>query len=334
MKNLLITGLALFFLFAHAQIGEPTDALLEQLSEYTLTETETGFTLKNGFTVTTETRGDLLATVSGEGILDEANQTFVADLIGAATGYGTEISEPVKEFFSAQLSELAGQGPVDLAVQQYTLGLTVTGEEAPFEVSYTLSLQELPEDAFPTTAHTLGPDDATYVIREFSDFQCPFCARFVEGAFPLIEEELLARGDVRFEFHHFPLQSIHANAFPAAEASECVTAANDAEAFWAYHDALFERQQAWSSLGDPNSYFVRLAGDIGLETEGVESCLAERTYADDVTAAYEAAGSLGLSGTPSVFLNGFKVGDFTTLESYLDLMSLSDAFAGESGGGE
>ena len=327
MKKLLITGLFLSLLFAHAQIGEPSAALLEQLSSYDLSETETGFTVGDGFTVTTETRNDLLASVTGEGTLDEANQTFSADLIGAATGYGTEISEPVKEFFSAQLGELAGQGPVNLAVQQYVLGLEVTGEEAPYEVSYTLSLQELPEDAFPTTAHTLGPDDATYVIREFSDFQCPFCARFVEGAFPVIEEELLARGDVRFEFHHFPLQSIHANAFPAAEASECVTAANDPEAFWTYHDALFERQQAWSNLGDPNSYFVRLAEDIGLETEGVETCLAERTYADEITAAYQAAGSLGLSGTPSVFLNGYKVGDFTSLESYLDLMSLSDAFA-------
>ena len=54
---------------------------------------------------------------------------------------------------------------------------------------------------------------------------------------------------MRFEYHYLPLTSIHANAQLAAEAAECVTAANTPPDFWTYHDALFARQQAWSDLG-------------------------------------------------------------------------------------
>lgn len=313
---------------AWAQIGEPVSSLITRLSPYQVSETEEGYVYADGFAFSTETRGDAVYSVTGTGTLDEANIDFGADLIGAATGYGEQIAQPVREFFDTNLPNLAGQGEANLAVQQYTMAIEVTGETAPYNVDFTIYLQEVPSERFPEAKHTLGPADAKYVVREFSDFQCPFCSRFSAEALPLIKNELLTRGDVRFEFHHFPLQSIHANALSAAEATECVTAANEPEAFWTYHDALFERQQAWQGLGDPNPYYVRLAQDIGLATEGVGQCLEERTFADEVTDAYKAAGgTLGISGTPSVFVNGYKLGDYTQLSNYLSLMELSDKFA-------
>ena len=318
------------FLFgtAWAQIGEPIESLITRLSPYQVTETGAGYISADGFSFSTEQRGDAVYSVTGEGTLDIANIDFGSTLIGAATGYGNQIAQPVKEFFGSRISELAGQGQANLAVQQYTMAIEVTGDAAPYDVSFTLYLPEIDSALFPEAKHTLGPADAKYVIREFSDFQCPFCARFVSEAMPLIKDELLTRGDVRFEFHHFPLQSIHANALSAAEATECVTAANAPEAFWPYHDALFERQQAWQALGDPNPYYVRLAQDIGLETEGVAQCLEERTFSEEVNTAYEVAGgTLGIGGTPSVFVNGYKLGDYTQLSNYLDLMDMSDKFA-------
>lgn len=311
---------------AWAQVGESRENLIRNLGPYNLTETDNGYTFGDGFTFSVAERGDAVYTVTGAGTLDEENLPFAADLIGAATGYGEAIAEPVRAFFEERLAELAGRGPVALPVQQYLLELEVSGE-APYDVRFTVSLPEVPENSFPTATHTLGPADARYVIREFSDFQCPFCAKFATEAFPTIKEELLSRGDVRFEYHHFPLSSIHANALAAAEAAECVTAANSADAFWTYHDALFERQQAWAGLSDPANYFVRLAQDVGLNSEGVETCLENRTFAEEITQTYKTAGgTLGLSGTPTVFVNGFKVGDYTRLSSYLDLMELTDAF--------
>lgn len=322
-----VTVLAALLATAWAQVGQPAENLVRSLGPYNLMQTGDGYTFGDGFTFSAEKRGDAVYSVTGAGNLSDANLPFAADLIGAATGYGEAIAAPVKTFFEERVGELAGQGPVALPVQEYLLTLEVTGGD-PYDVRFTVARPEVPAALFPAATHTLGPADATYVIREFSDFQCPFCAKFTAEALPAIKKELLTRGDVRFEYHHFPLQSIHANALAAAEAAECVTAVNTPDAFWTYHDALFERQKAWEGLSDPASYFVRLAQDVGLSANGVEACLANRTFAAEVTKAYETAGgTLGLGGTPTVFVNGFKVGDYTKLSSYLDLMKLVDTFA-------
>ena len=310
---------------ALAQIGEPVEALLDSLPQE-LTAADGSYSL-GGLTFTPEERGELLYRVAAQGTMNEANAAFSADLVGAVTGYGEQIAEPVRDFFGAQLTELAGRGEVVIDVQQYKMAIEVTGEE-PFDVAFSVYIEEIPADAFPVATHSLGPEDANYVVREFSDFQCPFCARFASSAVPLIKEELLTRGDVRFEFHHFPLETLHANALSAAEASECVSAANTPDAFWPYHDALFERQQAWSDLSEPTDYYVRLAEDLGLETGGVEACLDNREFAEQIrAAAADLPQRLGVGGTPSVFINGYKLAEYTQLESYLSLMDLSDKFS-------
>src|SRR5690606_34118914 len=118
--------------------------------------------------------------------------------------------------------------------------------------------QVVADELFGPAAHALGPADATYVVREFTDLQCPFCARFAEQGMPVVRQ-LLERGDVRFEVHHFPLKSIHPNATVAAEASECVAdearsaggAQAGEDAFWTFTDALYAQQQRWAQLPDP-----------------------------------------------------------------------------------
>jgi len=70
----------------------------------------------------------------------------------------------------------------------------------------------------------MGDPDAPITIIEFSDFQCPFCARFDSQTLPLILEEYIEQGKVKLVFRDFPIQSIHPNALPASVAAEC---AND-----------------------------------------------------------------------------------------------------------
>jgi protein-disulfide isomerase len=317
----------ILFTFSSAQIGQPTETLLGQLSNYDIAERITGYVADNKFTFNVEERGGVIYSLTGKGLLDAGNINFVGDLVASSTGFGTNIATPVKQFLTDRIGELSGKGDSPLQVEQYNWTVNVTGENKPYGLEFTLSLTEIPTEAFPAGAYSLGSPDAKYVIREFSDFQCPYCARFVTGPFVAIKEQLLARDDVRFEFHHFPLVSIHPNAQPAAEASECVVAANTPEDFWTFHDALFERQQAWQALPDASSYFVRLAQDVGLKIEGVEQCIAERTYGQKIIDAYQAGGQLGVAGTPTVFINGYKVADFTRVENYLAVMELIDKFA-------
>ncbi len=329
--NFILTLLLSYVTTAFAQIGQPLDALLAQLTNYQIDKRITGYTADNKFTFDVEERGGVIYSLKGNGLLDEGNITFVAGLIATATGFGENISTPIKQFLTDRIGELSGKGEAPLRVEQYNWTVNVTGESQPYKLEFSLAIAEIPVEAFPVATHTLGSPDAKYVIREFSDFQCPYCARFVTGAFADVKEQLLSRDDVRFEFHHFPLVSIHPNAQPAAEAAECVVAANTPEDFWPYHDALFERQQAWQGLPDASSYFVRLAQDTGLKTEGVEVCIADRTYGQQVIDAYEAGGQLGVAGTPTVFINGYKVADFTKVENYLAVMDLIDKFAEDEG---
>lgn len=321
-----------------AQIGESTDAFTAQLKEYAPVSSPDGlsFIAANDFSYSIRSGNDLVLAVSGAGLLNDANIRFLGALIGVASGYGDGIAGPVADFFRSQAGELAGNGEVAIEVMEYLMYVDVSADE-PRTVAVRFEPQQISADRFAAAAHSLGPADARYVVREYTDFQCPFCALFAEEGLALIESELLPRGDVRFELHHFPLKSIHPNAVVAAEAAECVAleaaeASPQAgeDAFWAFQHALFQRQRAWSDLPDPVSMFVTIAADLGLPNVELASCVRSGRVGEQIEASFQAASQgLRITGTPTVFLNGFKVNDYRDLESYLKLMRLSDALEAE-----
>ncbi len=321
--------------WAAAQIGLP---LAEMVAVATLQveaaedEAPTLARTEAGTEVRLEERGSALARVGGEAVFDEETIADVARVIAAATGYFDAIEEPVAGFLQQNLPDLAGAGAFAVGVEGFRLSLDVSGTTAPYRVIWSLDLAEVPEQAFLPARHAIGPDDARYVIREFSDLQCPFCARFAEQVFPALEATLLARGDVRFEYHHLVLGGRFANSGLAAEATECVADANpdDPAAFWSYLDALFARQQAWSSLPDPAPFFARLPLEVGLSNEGVAACLDARTHLEAVQASTARAGEIGVRGTPTVFVGPYQLRDFTQIESYLEAMARIDAFSEEA----
>ena len=329
LRILISLLISLIISLSFAQLGASKDTLLKQLSDRHYSMRGNGYSSGDDFDFSFNERGSSLMAINGKTLLTEKNIEQLTEMIVKATGYDN-ISDNVLEFFKTNVSEISGKGKTPIDLGEYILFLDVSGEAKPYKVTYSLEVFEIPNELWPSTERVIGPADAKYVIREFSDFQCPYCVRFAMQGFPLIKEELLSRDDVRFEFHHFPLINIHVNAFTAAEAAECVVAANDPEAFWIYHDALFERQDSWNKLIDPSAYFVRLAKDLKLKTDGIESCLTDRTFAIKIDDAYKTAGSkLGIRGTPTVFLNGFKVMNFGDIDAYLRIMKMIDGFDDE-----
>ncbi len=322
--------------FAGAQVGQPLPAFLEALALTPAPAEATAATEEAPTVVVTEqgrsfeltTRGSALYSVAGDALFDAEAIAETASVIAVATGYGDGIEAPVRTFFEQNLGPLAGAGPRTIRIEAFLLHLEVRGDGPQFLVDWSLVIAVVDEATFPEARHAMGPADARYVIREFSDLQCPFCARYAAEMMPAVEADLLARGDVRFEYHHFPLVSIHANAFRAAEATECVADANpdDVDAFWTFSDALFERMQAWGSLGDPDAYFTNLAGQVGLVGAGVAACLEAGTHTAAVGAATDAAIELGVSGTPTVFVGPYRLQDFNRIQGYLDAFALIDAF--------
>jgi len=146
-----------------------------------------------------------------------------------------------------------------------------------------------------------GNPDASVVIIEFSDFQCPFCSRFYHQTLPLIQENYIDTGKVKFVYRDLPLDSLHPNARPAHIASEC---ADEQGMFWGYHDILFENQAQWNRLGpdDLTSALIQYASSLGLDSASFESCLGSQTIADEVNADYLQGVSYGATGTPAFFI--------------------------------
>ena len=127
----------------------------------------------------------------------------------------------------------------------------------------------------------IGDPNAPITIIEFSDFQCPFCARFHVETLPLIMNEYINDGQVKLVFRDFPIQSIHPNALPASVAAEC---ANEQGKFKEMHDVLFENQNEWSnqSLDNVIITFSQYASGMELQEEVFDSCLKNGKYVEEI----------------------------------------------------
>ncbi len=152
-----------------------------------------------------------------------------------------------------------------------------------------------------------GDPNAPISIVEFSDFQCPFCARFHIQTLPSLLEEYIDQGKVNFVYRDFPIQSIHPNALPAAVAAEC---ADEQGKYWEYHDTLFEKQSSWSRLDSESaiSTFSQFAQDIGLVQEQFDSCLESGKYLEEVQGDLSDGRDYQITGTPGFFIGNDEIG--------------------------
>ena len=153
----------------------------------------------------------------------------------------------------------------------------------------------------------MGNPNAPVTIVEYSDFQCPFCSRFFQQTLPLIEENYIDTGKVKFVYKDLPLDSLHPNARAAHIAAEC---ADEQGKFWEYHDALFEKQPQWSNLASSElqNTFTEFATEMGLQAASFESCMQSPNIADEVNKDTLEAASFGATGTPTFFIGNEKDG--------------------------
>lgn len=150
----------------------------------------------------------------------------------------------------------------------------------------------LPSEPFSLDGVTqVGNRDAKVVVVEFSDFQCPYCARFASDTLPELRRRYIDQGKVLFAFRHLPL-AIHPMAVKAAEAAEC---AGKQGRFWAMHDRLFR-----APITSEDS-LVEQSRAIGLNIEVFRQCLTGET-AGRVMADAAFAKSIQVTGTPTFFL--------------------------------
>lgn len=153
----------------------------------------------------------------------------------------------------------------------------------------------------PLAPRAKGPTTAPVTVYEMSDFQCPYCKRFADETFPIIEREYIATGKVRWVFIHFPIPQLHANAVAAGELAAC---AARQQQFWPVHDRLFATQEEWASLKNPAPFFMAQAKDLGLNQTTLSRCLQAGEGQRDVQSDAEGAARAGATSTPTFYIEG------------------------------
>ncbi len=138
-----------------------------------------------------------------------------------------------------------------------------------------------------------GEPTARVLLIEFSDYQCPFCARHVRETLPQIERDYIRTGKIRYMVRDFPLPT-HPRAFKAAEAAHC---ASDQGRFWEMYARLFEHQNALDL-----EVLVQHAQALGLDLAKFQKCLNEGQHAETVRRDLEEGRKAGVRGTPTFFL--------------------------------
>jgi protein-disulfide isomerase len=159
--------------------------------------------------------------------------------------------------------------------------------------------------------HILGSSDADVFLIEYSDYQCPFCTRFHATV-----KEVLANNDgrVSWVYRHFPLDSIHPEARPAAEASECAAEQGGDDAFWGFTDKVFENENVVLS----RDTYIAWAGELGLDQSDFTECIDSGRMADRVERDYQNGVEIGAQGTPFTVLLTRK-GDNLTFSGALPI---------------
>jgi protein-disulfide isomerase len=178
----------------------------------------------------------------------------------------------------------------------------------------------------------MGEEGATVLVEVWEDIQCPACRNYSTDIEPLIAENYVAGGHVRYVFRQFPFLDERVpssnESQQSANASMC---AAEQERFWDYHDMLFANWNGENRGAFSDKRLVAFAEALGLDMDRFNSCFQQNKYRDEIAKDKADGQELGVTGTPSVFVDGqqLKPG---FVPSYQDIaLAIDDALAASDG---
>ena len=149
----------------------------------------------------------------------------------------------------------------------------------------------------------LGSGSAKVTVVEFADYECPFCERWYTTVMPDLKSKYIDTGKIKFVYQDFAFLGPDSNTL--AEGSHC---AADQNKFWQYHDYIFSHQgQENSGWGTPDKVKALAAAMGGLNLNQFNQCLDSGKYKQEVLNETSAGKTYGVSGTPTVFINGTAI---------------------------
>jgi len=158
-----------------------------------------------------------------------------------------------------------------------------------------------------------GPADASVVLVEFADFECPSCRQLDQ----VLRGIVTKYPQIRLVFKDFPIEQIHPWAMTAAIAGHCVLQQSSA-VFWKFHDTVYDSQDL---ISPENAYnkLTEIAVTAGAKPEVLKTCMADPKTADPVKKSLDEGHSVQISATPTTFVDGRRIvgPDPTLLEQYI-----------------
>jgi len=177
---------------------------------------------------------------------------------------------------------------------------------------------------------SLGEASAPATIDVFEDFQCPACKSFSETTEPLIIENLVSTGKARYVFHNYPFIDDNTNPLGGGESDQAASAAmcaNEQGKFWEMHSILYAN---WNGENQGNLSDRRLqamAESLGLDMNAFNACFNANKYESEIQADFNKGKEMGVSGTPSVFVNGNQAGQPGKIPTYDEIAQAVNAVA-------
>lgn len=177
---------------------------------------------------------------------------------------------------------------------------------------------------------SLGDPNAPAVIDIFEDFQCPACQFFSESIEPLIIQYLVETGKARLVYHNYPFIDGDgaSNGGESDQSANAAMCANEQGKFWEMKAVLYANWNGENQGNLSNRRLVAMAEAINLDMDTFNACFNDNKYKDDIQASFDYGQELGVSGTPSAFVNGVKVGQPGKIPTFQEIAVAVDAIAG------
>jgi protein-disulfide isomerase len=176
----------------------------------------------------------------------------------------------------------------------------------------------------------MGDPDAPVTIEVYEDFQCPACKTFAEQIAPQIKDAYVASGDVYYIYRHYPFLDDNAPRNESDQAANASMCAADENRFWDYHDMLFANWNGENQGAFSDKRLVAFAEALDLDMDAFNACFRENRYRDVIDQDLADGTKLGVTGTPSVFVNG-QIVKPGFVPSYEEIAQAIDAAAGATG---
>jgi protein-disulfide isomerase len=164
----------------------------------------------------------------------------------------------------------------------------------------------------------LGDPNAPVKVDAYEDFRCSGCLIFIQNFEPLIIQNYVETGKVYYTFHNFIVIDNHDGTDASLRSANAALCADEQGRFWDYHDTLFANQVTENAALFTDARLATMAQNLKLDMTAFDQCFKARKYAGDIQKDIDQARTLGVTGTPSIFVDGTLISKYTQVPQAID----------------